>query len=95
MPTHDHTQLEQDISALKNDVAEIHGFLLGNRLHSNGKKGWLEQVEDRLSDIEGVVRWGRTAIMAAVGTLGVMVTTVGTLTATGTVKVVLRFLGVE
>ena len=95
MPPHDYTQMEADIAGLKAQVGEIHEFLLGDRLRSNGKKGWLETMEDRVDAIESKAFMAGRAIAAIAATLGVAVTAALTLVFTGTAKVVLRFLGVE
>ena len=84
--------MEADIAGLKAQVGEIHEFLLGDRLKSNGKKGWLETMEDRVDIIESKAFIAGRAIAA---TLGVAVTAALTLVFTGTTKMVLRFLGVE
>ena len=84
--------MEADIAGLKAQVGEIHEFLLGDRLKSNGKKGWLETMEDRVDIIESKAFIAGRTIAA---TLGVAVTAALTLVFTGTTKMVLRFLGVE
>ncbi len=95
MAPNDYKQMAEDVSELKIRVAEIHGFLLGARLASNGKKGWLEATEDRLEVLESGARWVRGGILSIMGTLGTALTVVVTLSATGTFHAVRNWLGLR
>lgn len=95
MSSHEHPEIMAELVEMKGQLAEVHGFLLGNRLRKNGKKGWLEQTEDDISDLQRKVGWGYRLIMglAAAG-LG-LGSTILTMVVTGTTKAVLKFLGLE
>ncbi len=95
MAPHEHPEVMTELAEIRSQLGEVHGFLLGNRLRTNGKKGWLEDTEDRLDRLEVAYSWGKRLIVGLVGTFGLAVTTLTTLFITGTFRVVAHYLGLQ
>ena len=95
MLEHNHRQLESSIAALQSKVDEIHDFLIGNRLGKDGKHGWLEQVDDRLSELERLMGAIRKWSMAAAGVVGTVGVSLLTIVATNSTSAFMSWLGLR
>lgn len=95
MSPHDHPEIMSKLAEMEGQLSEVHGFLLGNRLKSNGRKGWLENIEDEVLDLQRQVGLGTKLLMALAGAGLGLGSTILTMVITGTTKAVLKFLGLE